>query len=69
MKLEQFLSVKSEKKNRKYRTVNVDHELHHFLKKTSSYYNIPMSDLVNNILANWKDEFQEEIKNDMLKHL
>lgn len=69
MKLEQFTNHRSPKNNKKYRTVNVDHDLHHFFKKTSNYYNLSLSDLMNNILENWKEEFQDEIKNDMLKNL
>lgn len=69
MKLEQFTSSRPAKGNRKYKTANVDPDLHHFFKKTSNYYNLSLSDLMHNILEHWKEEFQDEIRNDMLRNL
>ncbi|MDW3212168.1 MAG: hypothetical protein R8N23_20025 [Reichenbachiella sp.] len=65
MKLEQFIRERIEPKNGKYKTVNVDEDLHLFLKRTANHYNIAMSDLIFNILINWMKSYQSEIKNDM----
>ncbi len=64
MKLRDFLCVRPTGQKRKYRTVNVDHDLHYFLKGTSYKYDIPLSDLINNILSDWKEKFQDQIAND-----
>lgn len=69
MKLKQYISHRTQETKRKYRTVNVDQDLHHFFKRTSNYYNIPLSELIHNILSHWKDEFQDEIKSDMIRNL
>ncbi|MEP3389128.1 MAG: hypothetical protein ABJO02_13120 [Reichenbachiella sp.] len=65
MKLEQFIRERIEPKNGKYKTVNVDEDLHLFLKRTANHYNIAMSDLIFNILINWMNSYQSEIKKDI----
>lgn len=69
MSLDQFLSTRLVDEKRKYRTINVDQELHYFLKKTSNHYKIPLSDLTHNILSKWKTEFQKQIREEMIKDL
>ncbi len=69
MSLDQFLNTRIGDEKRKYRTINVDHDLHYFLKQTSNHYKIPLSDLIHNVLSNWKSEFQEQIREDMIKNL
>lgn len=69
MKMRQFVTERSGLKNGKYRTLNIDEDLHLFLKQTANHYNISLSNLVFNILNHWKDEYQEEIKKDVLKKL
>lgn len=66
MKLNSFISGKSDRKPRKYKTINLDNELHLFLKRTANHYDIPMSDLMYNIINQWKKKFQGEIENDIL---
>lgn len=62
MKLNHFISLRSKTGKIKYRTLNIDENLHLFLKRTANHYNMPLSDLVNNILSVWKEEHEEEIK-------
>lgn len=69
MSLDQFLTTRLGDEKRKYRTINVDQDLHYFLKQTSNHYKIPLSDLIHNILSNWKAEFQNQIREDMIKNL
>lgn len=69
MKIEQFLTERSGLRNGKYRTLNIDEDLHLFFKQTANHYNISLSNLVFNILTHWKDEYQDDIKNDVLKKL
>lgn len=67
MKLHSFILERNDHKPRKYKTVNLDQELHLFLKRTANHYDIAMSDLMYNIIVHWKKEFQDEIENDMIK--
>lgn len=69
MSLDQFLNTRMRDEKRKYRTINVDQDLHYFLKQTSSHYNIHLSDLIHNILSDWKAEFQDHIRADMIENL
>lgn len=69
MKLNQFLNERPEKKSVRYRTLNIDDDLHFFFKQTANLYNVTLSDLVFNILSKWKEEYQEEIRKDQLKKL
>ncbi|MBU2914150.1 hypothetical protein [Reichenbachiella agariperforans] len=69
MKLEDFTRERSDHGRRKYKTVNIDDDLHLFLKKTATYYNLPLADLMYHILVNWKDRYEGEIKDNMLKDL
>lgn len=69
MKLDQFARERSQGKNRKYRTLNIDEDLHLFFKQTANHYNLPLSDLLFNILSDWKNVYKEEIKEDVLKNL
>lgn len=66
MELEQFVKARTEPKNGKYRTVNLDDELHLFLKRTANHYNIALADLTYNILAHWKRQYQSDIKRDIM---
>lgn len=67
MKLEEFTRERTQPKQGKYRTMNVDEELHLFFKRTANHYNIAIADLMYNILVNWKKEYQKEIHDDMIK--
>lgn len=69
MRFKKFLSERSSPKNGKYRTINVDGDLHHFFKQTANHYNIALSDLIYNVLENWKQDYQDDIKNDIRKSL
>lgn len=69
MRLKAYLNTRSSLIKRKYRTINVDQELHFFLKKTSINYNIPLSDLIHNILTNWKNEYHDQIMEDIKNRL
>ncbi|WP_462249685.1 hypothetical protein [Ekhidna sp.] len=69
MELKDYLNERTDKENSKYRTVNVDERLHYFFKKTANNYNIAMSDLIYNVLHQWRSEFQEQIKKDVIKNL
>ena len=69
MKLEHYIRDGRGLKSRKYKTVNVDQDLHMFFKKTANHYNIPLSDLMFNILSAWKNKYQQSVKEDILKHL
>ena len=65
MKIEQFIRESTELKSGKNRTININADLHLFLKRTANHYNIAISDLVHNILISWKKEYQKKIKEDM----
>lgn len=69
MELEQFVRDRSSSRNGKYRTLNIDDDLHLFFKQTANHYNLALSDLIYNVLNHWKIEYEEEIKNDILKRL
>ena len=69
MSLDQFLSTRLVDEKRKYRTINVDQELHYFLKQTSNHYKIPLADLTHNILSEWKAKFQKQIREEMINEL
>lgn len=66
MELEQFVKARTEPKNSKYRTVNLDEDLHLFLKRTANHYNIALADLTYNILAHWKRQYQSDINRDIV---
>lgn len=67
MELEGYIKERNNLKSRKYKTINIDADLHLFLKRTASHYNIAMADLMYNILSQWKDQFDDEILNDKMK--
>ena len=68
MKFKQFIFERSERRNsKKHRTVNLEEDLHQFFKKTANHYSISLASLIHNVLTHWKTEFQEEIKDDILK--
>lgn len=69
MKLEQFVRGRSGSRNSKYRTLNIDEDLHLFFKQTANHYNLSLSDLVYNVLSHWKIEYEDEIKDDILRRL
>ncbi|WP_420578315.1 plasmid partition protein ParG [Ekhidna sp.] len=69
MRFKEFLSERSSPKSGKYRTINVDSEIHYFFKQTANHYNVALADLIYNVLDNWKSEFQNQIKEDMIKNL
>jgi hypothetical protein len=58
-----------EGKEERKRTVNVNESLHSFYKNVAATYDFPLSTLIQNILAHWKDEHQELIKEDLLKRI
>ena len=65
MKLDKYIIEPSDRKKKKFKTLNIDEDLHLFFKRTAGYYNIPLSDLMFNILSAWKEEYQSEIEKDM----
>ncbi|MEQ8881393.1 MAG: hypothetical protein RLQ12_17245 [Cyclobacteriaceae bacterium] len=67
MKLDKYIAEPTNRKKKKYKTFNIDADLHLFFKRTAGYYNIPLSDLMYNILSSWKEQYQEQIENDMRK--
>ena len=69
MRFKEFLSERAKPKSGKYRTINVDGELHHFFKRTANHYNVALSDLITNVLDDWKSKFEEDIKSDIRKKL
>lgn len=69
MKLEQFVRERPESGNKRYKTLNIDEDLHLFFKQTANHYNIPLSDLIYNVLNYWKDEYEGDVRNDILKKL
>ncbi len=69
MRFKEFLSERTKPKNGKYRTINVDGELHHFFKQTANHYNVALSDLISNVLDDWKSRFDGDIKSDIRKKL
>lgn len=69
MKLQEYITTRTDNISRKYKTVNLDEDLHLFLKRTASHYNISMADLMFNILSNWKTQFEDQIQSDKLKDI
>lgn len=69
MSLRKFLEESSKKKSGKYKTINLDADLHLFYKQTANHYDLALSELMFNILDQWKEEHQQEIKEDILKNL
>lgn len=70
MEFKQFIFERSQGRNgKKHRTVNLEEDLHQFFKKTANHYNISLASLIHNVLAHWKSDYQEEIKEDILKEL
>ncbi|MEQ8554905.1 MAG: hypothetical protein RIC06_25695 [Cyclobacteriaceae bacterium] len=65
MKLDKYIIEPSDRKRKKFKTLNIDEDLHLFFKRTASYYNIPLSDLMYNVLSSWKEKYQDKIENDM----
>ncbi|MEO9476767.1 MAG: hypothetical protein ABJG41_14590 [Cyclobacteriaceae bacterium] len=53
----------------KTKTINIKVSTHDFYKKTSNFYNIGISTLVNNILEDWMKEHQKEINEDIKSNL
>ncbi len=68
MTFKEYLSEKGSTKNGRYRTVNVDEDLHFFFKRTANHYDLALSNLIYNILDKWKQEYEEEIKRDMINN-
>lgn len=66
MKLEEFIRSRSEPRNIKYKTVNLDEDLHLFFKRTANHYNIALVDLMYSILTNWKNNYEKEIQDDVI---
>ena len=64
MPLEDYLQKREASESTKYKTANLDHELHSYLKRTAAFYNISLSELLNNIIDGWKEQYNEQIKND-----
>ncbi len=64
MPLEDYLKKKDANETTKYRTANLDHELHSYLKRTAAFYDISLSELLNNIVLKWKTKYDDQIKND-----
>lgn len=69
MKLEEYIREKPDFKNRQNRTININSDLHLFFKRTANHYNIAISDVVHNILINWKNQYQHQIKEEILTEL
>lgn len=69
MELEQFTKERTEPKQGRNRTVNIDEGMHLFMKRTANYYNIPMSDLMHNILNAWKEKYEQKIKEQMINNM
>jgi|GEM_PF-5695004 hypothetical protein len=69
MKLKDFLQGRGKDQIRKYRTINLDEDLHLFLKRTANHYNMSLADLTHNILSNWKNQYQEDIQKDIANDL
>ena len=69
MDLNRFISKRSNLKSTKYKTVYLDRELHLFLKRTANHYNIPIADLLHNIVDDWKSKYQDDIIHDISKTL
>uniref|UniRef100_UPI00404B75DF hypothetical protein n=1 Tax=Fulvivirga sp. TaxID=1931237 RepID=UPI00404B75DF len=65
MRLEDYIKKRTGIKSRKYRTINLDEDLHLFLKRTANHYDIAIADLMYNILESWKKQYQNDIRNDM----
>ena len=66
MALNKFLRI-NKVEGAKSKTLNIDKELHFYLKRISSHYDISLSNLVNNILANWKETYDQEISEELIK--
>ncbi|SMG42635.1 hypothetical protein SAMN05661096_02911 [Marivirga sericea] len=61
--LESQLGPENKERNR---TLNVPESLHSFFKKASSNYDIGISTLIYNVLTDWKNEYENDIIDDML---
>ena len=53
----------------KNRTVNIKSSTHEFYKKTSSFYGVHISTIINNILEDWIDLNKSEIIDDIKTNL
>ncbi|MEQ8418305.1 MAG: hypothetical protein RIE86_11860 [Imperialibacter sp.] len=63
-----FLREFEEKDERK-RTVNITESLHSFFKSVAANYDLPISTVIHNVLIQWKQEHQGDIKEDLLKRI
>lgn len=68
MKLQHFLKEHRGTKKGHYRTVNLDADLHSFYKRVANHYNIALSNLLYNVLDEWKSQYQNDIKEDMINN-
>lgn len=50
----------------KSRTINIKNSTHEFFKKTSNFYDVQISTLVNNVLDDWISRNKDEIRQDMI---
>lgn len=69
MTFKRFIQERTEQRKTRYKTINVDEKLHLFVKQIANHYNLALSDLIYNIVSDWKEEHQDDIKEDMRKNL
>lgn len=70
MEIERFLTENAHQQlNGRNRTINIKEELHSYYKKVAAHYNVNMSTLITNVLLNWKEENEDDIREDMIKKL
>lgn len=69
MDFKRFINSSNQRKTGKFKTLNIDSELHLFYKRIASHYDLPLSDLVFNILIAWKDEHHKDLEDDIKSNL
>ncbi|MEO9871162.1 hypothetical protein [Ekhidna sp.] len=69
MNVERFIKEIDGQIKGRNRTVNIKDSLHTYYKHVAMHYDVSMATLITNVLLDWKDEYEELIKEDMMKKL
>ncbi|MCR9249409.1 MAG: hypothetical protein NXI20_03265 [bacterium] len=67
--IQKFFEDKVENKSGRNRTINIPDSTHSFYKMVASNFDVKLNALITNILDNWKDLHEDEVKTELIKRI
>lgn len=55
--------------NERNRTVNIPESTHSFYKNTATGFDVSISDLIVNVLEEWKESHSDDIKSELINNI